>query len=297
MSSSCTPSSMPSVVEVFGPHRSKRPLPAPPVPSTPVCQWFNPSSLRRLLHRITAPTLPMHPLPNRMAPILKAPLLSPTLPIHSRLPLKAKVLPRSNTTPILSRLLLKALLPSSTAPTHSKLLKVPPPVLPLRASRTTTLLLPTLLSNMLTTLATLPVQLATTPPLSHRSRIIARTLLMVPRPRSHCLVGIKDNRPHSNSHPNIPCLCEDLFITQVMFEGMALMSRGLCGVSSTKFPRCLCYIVRKLRLCYDTRHLPCQIQYALPIVFLFVSRKRQPRLSSFEVGAKARWVDVHISGG
>ena len=200
MSSSCTPSSMPSVAGVSGPLRSKKPLLAPPVPSTLVFQWLNLSSTRGLLHntRITARIL------SKSLP--KAPQPSPTMHTHSRSPLKAN-------------------LPSSITPIHNKLLpKVPPPFLRARTSHTTTPLPPALLSNRPATLVTLLVQLPTTP-LYPRRRIITRTLFTVLRPSFHCLVGIKDNRTHHhhNRHPSFrmvhisPSLCKDLSITRVVF--------------------------------------------------------------------------------
>ena len=191
MSSSCTLSSMPSVAKVSGPLRSEKP-PLAPALSTLVLQWVSLSSTQRLLHntRITARIL------SKSTP--KAPQPSPTMHTPSRSPLKAH-------------------LPSSTTLIHNNpFLKVPPPLPRARASHITTPLLPAFLSNRLTTLATLPVQLPTTP-LYPRRRTITHTLFTVPRPKS--------NRSHinTNHHPNFrmvhisPSLCKVLSITRVMF--------------------------------------------------------------------------------
>jgi hypothetical protein len=200
MSSSCTPSSMPSVAEVSGPLRSEKPAPAPQLPSTLVLQWVNLSSTQGLLYNTRIPARILS------KSFLKAPLPSPTMRTIRRSPLEAH-------------------LPSSTTPIHNKpLLKVPPPSLRARTSHTTTPLHPALLSNRLTTLATLPVQLPITP-LYPRRRTITHTLFTVLRPSFHCLAGIKDIRPHNNTncHPNLRMvhislsLCKVLSITRVMF--------------------------------------------------------------------------------
>jgi len=209
-SSSCTQSSTPFVAGASGLLRSRKRLPALPVPSTPVSRWFNLSPTQRLVYntRNVARTPPMPLLPSRTMRILskslpKPPLHSPTMRTHSSF--------------------LMAPLPRSTMPIHSKpLLKVPRPLLRVRTSHTTTPHPPVLLSSLLTTLATLSVQ---HPTMCHspRGRTMTRTLSTVPRPSFHCLVGIKDNRCHNNNNSRLRMdhisrfLCEGLSITRIMF--------------------------------------------------------------------------------